>query len=291
MSERIAFLGLGVMGFPMAGHLARAGHKLCVYNRSPAKAVAWTAEFGGEAAPTAAAAAASAQLVFACVGGDPDLREICLGPAGAFDAMPEGAIFVDHTTSSAALARELSAEAEARSLHFLDAPVSGGQMGAQSGQLSVMAGGDQASFARARSFIDCYAKAVSLMGPSGAGQLAKMVNQIAVVGVMQGLAEGIAFGQHAGLDMHKVLEVLSQGAASSWQMQNRGPTMTEGRFDFGFAVDWMRKDLRICLEEAARNGSALEITARIAQFYDELAAAGGGRKDASSLIERLHSPS
>jgi 3-hydroxyisobutyrate dehydrogenase len=290
MTEQIAFLGLGVMGYPMAGHLARAGHKLCVYNRSPAKAAAWAAEFGGSTASSPAAATASAQMVFACVGGDPDLREICLGRAGAFDAMPEGAVFFDHTTSSAALARELAAEAETRRLHFLDAPISGGQQGAQSGQLSVMAGGDAASFARARPFIDCYAKAVSLMGVSGAGQLTKMVNQIAVVGVMQGLAEAIAFGQHAGLDIGKVLEVLSNGAASSWQMQNRGPTMAEGRFDFGFAVDWMRKDLRICLEEAARNGSTLEITGRIAQFYDELAEAGGGRKDASSLIERLRTP-
>jgi len=283
----VAFLGLGVMGYPMAGHLAGAGHRVTVYNRSPGKAADWVARHGGDSAPTPAAAAAGADIVFACVGNDDDVRQVCTGDDGAFNAMRSGAIFVDHTTASAALARDLSATAAGRGLQFIDAPVSGGNVGAENGALTVMCGGDADAFATVQPVAMAFAKAVTLLGPSGAGQLAKMVNQIAVAGVVQGLAEAIAFGQQAGLDMQAVLQVIGKGAAQSWQMDNRGPTMIEGRFDFGFAVDWMRKDLGIALEEARRNGARLPMTALIDQFYADLQAQGGRRDDTSSLIKRL----
>jgi 3-hydroxyisobutyrate dehydrogenase-like beta-hydroxyacid dehydrogenase len=284
---RVAFLGLGVMGYPMAGHLRRAGHDVTVYNRSAAKAEAWVAEHGGRRAPTPRAAATGAEFVFACVGNDDDVRAITLGPDGAFHDMHEGAIFVDHTTTSADVARELGAAAMARGLVFIDAPVSGGSVGAANGVLTVMCGGDAAALARAQPLLQAYAKAVSLLGASGAGQLAKMVNQIAIAGLVQGLAEAIAFGQKAGLDMNAVLGVIGKGAAQSWQMDQRGPTMVEGRFDFGFAVDWMRKDLGLVLDEARRNGARLPVTALVDQFYADVQAAGGRRWDTSSLITRL----
>ena len=285
--RRVAFLGLGVMGLPMAGHLARAGHAVTVYNRSPAKAAAWAAEYGGAQAPTPRQAAAQAEIVFACVGNDDDLRSVVLGPDGAFAGMQPGAIFVDHTTASAEVARELHAAARARSLHFVDAPVSGGQAGAVNGLLTVMCGGDAAAFETMKPVAMAFARAVTLVGPSGAGQLAKMVNQVAIAGVVQGLAEAIAFGQRAGLDMPLVLEVIGKGAAQSWQMDNRGRTMVEDRFDFGFAVDWMRKDLGLVLDEARRNGAQLPMTALVDQFYAEVQAMGGRRWDTSSLIRRL----
>src|SRR5664279_1947651 len=283
----VAFLGLGVMGDPMAGHLAAAGHRVTVYNRTAAKAAEWVAKHGGKSAATPAQAVAGADFVFACVGNDDDLRSITLGDGGAFAAMRAGAIFVDHTTASAAVARELADAAAAKSLRFVDAPVSGGNLGALNGALTVMCGGDAAAFAEARPLAMAFAKAMTLLGPSGSGQLAKMVNQIAIAGLVQGLAEAISFGQHAGLDMKSVLEVIGKGAAQSWQMDNRGPTMIEGRFDFGFAVDWMRKDLGIALEEARRNGAQLPVTALVDQFYADLQAAGGNRSDTSSLIKRL----
>jgi 3-hydroxyisobutyrate dehydrogenase-like beta-hydroxyacid dehydrogenase len=290
-SLNLSFIGLGVMGFPMAGHLARAGHSVTVYNRTAAKAEAWVAKFGaqfrGKSAPTPAEAASGAELVFACVGNDDDLRQVTVDTDGAFAGMGAGSIFVDHTTASADVARELAQAAAARGIAFLDAPVSGGQAGAENGQLTVMAGGDAAAFEAARPVIACFAKAVTLMGPSGAGQLTKMVNQICIAGLLQGLSEGLAFAERAGLDGKRVLEVIGKGAAQSWQMDNRGPTMLEDRFDFGFAVDWMRKDLSICLAEAGRNGAALPVAAMVAGFYDELARAGGGRRDTSSLIRRL----
>ena len=286
-SRRVAFLGLGVMGHPMAGHLLRAGHAVTVYNRTAAKAVAWAAEYGGGTAATPALAAAGADVVLACVGNDDDLRAVTLGADGAFAGMASGAVFVDHTTASAEVARELHREARARGLHFIDAPVSGGQAGAVNGALTVMCGGDAAPFAAMRPLAACYARAVTLLGPSGSGQLAKMVNQVAIAGLLQGLAEAVAFGKRAGLDMAQVLDVIGKGAAQSWQMDNRSQTMLEGRFDFGFAVDWMRKDLGLVLAEARRNGAQLPVTALVDQFYAELQAAGGGRCDTSSLIRRL----
>jgi len=285
---QVAWIGLGVMGYPMAGHLAAKGrHDVAVYNRNGAKAQAWVAERGGRAAPTPAAAAAGAELVFCCVGNDDDLRAVTTGEDGAFHGMGAGTVFVDHTTASAEVARELNAAAAERGFSFLDAPVSGGQAGAQSGTLTVMAGGEQAAFDVARPFISSYARAVNRIGPAGAGQLAKMVNQIAIAGMLQALAEAIDFAQNAGLDLPVVMETISKGAAQSWPLENRWKTMSEGRFDFGFAVDWMRKDLGICLSEAQRNRSSLPVTALVDQFYAEVQRMGGGRWDTSSLIARL----
>jgi 3-hydroxyisobutyrate dehydrogenase len=285
--RRVAFLGLGVMGHPMAGHLARAGHQVTVYNRTAAKSAAWAAEYGGASAATPREAAAGADIVFACVGNDDDLRSVVLGADGAFAGMAKDAVFVDHTTASAEVARELYAAARAAGLHFIDAPVSGGQAGAVNGALTVMCGGDAEPFARMQPVAMHFAKAVTLLGPSGSGQLAKMVNQICIAGLVQGLAEALAFGQKAGLDMPQVLDVIGKGAAQSWQMDNRGKTMLEGRFDFGFAVDWMRKDLGLVLDEARRNGAQLPVTALVDQFYAELQGMGGRRWDTSSLIARL----
>ena len=286
-ARTVAFLGLGVMGYPMAGHLARAGHRVTVYNRSAAKAAQWVAEYGHAIAATPAAASAGADVVFACVGNDDDLRSVVLGEQGAFAGMKPGAILVDHTTASAQVARELSAVAQGRGLQFIDAPVSGGNLGAINGTLTVMCGGDKPAFDAMRPAATAFAKAVTLLGASGAGQLAKMVNQIAIAGLVQGLAEAIAFGEKAGLDMKAVLEVIGKGAAQSWQMDNRGPTMIDGKFDFGFAVDWMRKDLGIALDEASRNGARLPVTALVDQFYADIQAQGGKRFDTSSLIKRL----
>ena len=287
-SRRVAFLGLGVMGYPMAGHLARAGHQVCVYNRNPAKAAAWLAEHPGHrSAATPREAAEGADLVFACVGNDNDLRSIVLGEHGAFAGMKPGAIFVDHTTASAEVARELASAARDLGLHFVDAPVSGGQAGAQNGVLTVMCGGEAGAFDAARPVAMAYARAFTLLGPSGAGQLAKMVNQICIAGLVQGLSEAIAFGQCAGLNMKQVLEVIGKGAAQSWQLENRGHTMVDDRFDFGFAVDWMRKDLGLVLSEAQRNGARLPVTALVDQFYADVQHLGGGRWDTSSLIRRL----
>ena len=284
MTRSLAFLGLGVMGFPMAGHLARAGHRVTVYNRTGSKAAVWAAEYGGRAAATPAEAVRDAELAMMCVGNDRDVREVA---AAALPAMREGSILVDHTTASAIVARELHAAAAARGVAFLDAPVSGGQSGAERGQLTIMVGGDPAAFERAKDVLALYGRAVTLMGPSGAGQLTKMVNQICVAGVVQGLAEGLAFGVRAGLDVERALDVIGKGAAQSWQMDNRGRTMLAGTFDFGFAVDWMRKDLAICLDEARANGATLPLTAVIDQFYARIQALGGGRWDTSSLIRLL----
>ncbi|HEX7327175.1 MAG TPA: NAD(P)-dependent oxidoreductase [Casimicrobiaceae bacterium] len=284
MSRSLAFLGLGVMGYPMAGHLARAGHAVTVYNRTAAKAAAWVDEYGGRAAATPADAARGAELVMMCVGNDRDVREVA---AAALPAMGDDAILVDHTTASAIVAREVHAAAQARGVGFLDAPVSGGQSGAERGQLTIMVGGDEALFERAKDVLALYGRAVTLMGPSGSGQLTKMVNQICVAGAIQGVAEGLAFGVHAGLDVERVLEVIGKGAAQSWQMDNRGKTMLADKFDFGFAVDWMRKDLAICLDEARANGAALPLTAVIDQLYARIQAQGGGRWDTSSLIRLL----
>ncbi len=284
---RVAFLGLGVMGAPMAAHLAAAGHAVTVYNRTGAKAQAWVAEHGGAMAGTPRAAAEGAEFVFACVGNDDDLRAVTLGDDGAFAGMAPGAVFVDHTTASAEVARELHAQARTRGLHFVDAPVSGGQAGAVNGVLTVMCGGDTEPFEAMKPVAMAFARAVTRLGDSGAGQLAKMVNQICIAGLVQGLAEAIAFGQRAGLDMGAVLDVIGKGAAQSWQMDNRGKTMVDGRFDFGFAVDWMRKDLGLVLDEARRNGAKLPVTALVDQFYADVQAQGGGRWDTSSLIRRL----
>jgi len=285
---KLAYIGLGVMGYPMARHLAaKGGHEVTVYNRTPAKAQAWVASFGGRSAATPGEAAAGAEFVFSCVGDDPDLREVTLGANGAFQSMGKGTVFIDHTTASAKVARELAAEAKRRGFEFLDAPVSGGQSGAESGALTVMAGGDAQAFERARPIIANYARAVTLMGLPGAGQLTKMVNQICVAAVVQGLAEGIDFGLKAGLDMNLALEVISKGAATSWQMENRGKTMVADKFDFGFAVDWMRKDLRICAETASEIGADLAVTKMIDGYYAEIQNMGGGRWDTSSLIRRL----
>lgn len=295
VSRRVAFLGLGVMGYPMAGHLARAGHAVTVYNRTASKSVAWCAEYVGAGgqnqslnhAATPALAAQGADLVFCCVGNDDDLRAVTLGEEGAFAGMTQSAVFVDHTTASANVARELYAQAQARGLHFVDAPVSGGQAGAQNGLLTVMCGGDAAAFARAQPVAMAFSKAVTHLGDSGAGQLAKMVNQICIAGLVQGLSEAIAFGDKAGLDMNLVLDVIGKGAAQSWQMDNRGKTMVADQFNFGFAVDWMRKDLGLVLDEAKRNGARLPITALIDQFYADVQQMGGQRWDTSSLIKRL----
>lgn len=283
----VAFLGLGVMGHPMAGHLARAGHRTTVYNRTAARSAAWAAEYGGCHAATPREAAKGADIVFACVGNDDDLRSVVLGADGAFAGMKPGAIFVDHTTASAEVARELGAEADRLGLKFIDAPVSGGNLGAINGALTVMCGGQPEAFETIKPVAMAFSKAVTLLGPNGAGQLAKMVNQIAIAGLVQGLAEAIAFGERAGLDMKAVLGVIGKGAAQSWQMDNRGPTMVDGKFDFGFAVDWMRKDLGLCLEEAKRNGARLPVTALVDQFYADVQAMGGNRLDTSSLIKRL----
>lgn len=287
MSEKIAFIGLGVMGYPMAGHLAKAGHPVTVFNRTQAKAGQWAQAHAGQWAATPAQAAAGAAFVFACVGNDDDLRQVTTGPDGAFEGMREGAIFVDHTTASARVARELAAAAQAKGLAFLDAPVSGGQSGAENGILTVMVGGEEASFEKAKPFISAYARSVKRLGPVGSGQLAKMVNQICIAGLVQGLAEGLHFARAAGLDPTAVVEVISKGAAQSWQMDNRSATMIDGKFDHGFAVDWMRKDLAIALDEARRNGAHLPVTALVDQFYAEVQSMGGKRWDTSSLIARL----
>jgi 3-hydroxyisobutyrate dehydrogenase-like beta-hydroxyacid dehydrogenase len=285
--RKVAFLGLGVMGFPMAGHLALAGHDVMVYNRSPAKGQAWMGEFKGAYAATPRQAAAGRDLVFCCVGNDDDLRSVTLGEDGAFAGMKPGAVMIDHTTASADVARELYAKAKAAGLQFVDAPVSGGQAGAQNGMLTVMCGGDAAAFEAAKPVAMAFSRAFTLLGGPGSGQLAKMVNQISIAGMVQGLSEAIAFGQKAGLDMHQVLEVIGKGAAQSWQMDNRGKTMIEGKFDYGFAVDWMRKDLGLCLDEARRNGARLPVTALVDQFYGDIQTMGGKRWDTSSLIKRL----
>jgi len=283
----VAFLGLGVMGYPMAGHLATNGHSVTVYNRSSAKAEAWLAEFKGTAEATPALASSNADIVFCCVGNDDDLRSVTLGKDGAFANMKPGAIFVDHTTSSASIAKELSAAALAAGIGFIDAPVSGGQGGAQNGMLTVMCGGDAVAFDAIKPTAMAFSRAVTLLGQSGAGQLAKMVNQICIAGLVQGLSEAIAFGQRAGLDMNQVLEVIGKGAAQSWQMDNRGKTMVADKFDFGFAVDWMRKDLGLVMDEAKRNGARLPVTALVDQFYADVQQMGGSRFDTSSLIKRL----
>jgi len=285
--KKVAFIGLGVMGFPMAGHLAKAGHAVTVFNRSPAKAQAWVAEFGGAAQDTPREAATGADIVFCCVGNDDDLRSVTLGANGAFAGMAPGAIFVDHTTASADVARELYSAAKNLGLAFVDAPVSGGQAGAQNGLLTVMCGGDQPAFDTVKPVAMAFSRAFTLMGDSGAGQLTKMVNQICIAGLVQGLSEAIAFGQKAGLDMNQVLDVIGKGAAQSWQLDNRGKTMVADRFDFGFAVDWMRKDLGLVLDEAKRNGARLPVTALVDQFYADVQAMGGNRLDTSSLIKRL----
>ena len=284
---KVAFIGLGVMGLPMAGHLATAGHDVTVYNRNTQKAQAWVKEFGGRACATPREAAQGAQIVFACVGNDDDLRSIVLGADGAFEGMSAGATFVDHTTASALVARELSALAQQKSLRFIDAPVSGGQAGAVNGMLTVMCGGDATEFDAVKNVIAVMARAVTLVGPAGAGQLAKMVNQICIAGLVQGLSEGIAFGQAAGLDMKQVIEVIGKGAAQSWQMDNRGATMVDDKFEFGFAVDWMRKDLGLVMDECNRNGARVPSIALIDQFYADVQKMGGGRWDTSSLITRL----
>ena len=285
---RVAFLGLGVMGYPMAGHLAkRGGHDVTVYNRTAARSERWVREYAGVAAAAPKAAATNADFVFTCVGNDDDLRSVVLGAEGALAGMTAGAILVDNTTASATVAREIEAAARARGVGFLDAPVSGGQAGAENGQLTVMVGGDEATFAKARPVIDSYARMVGLMGPTGAGQLTKMVNQICIAGVGEGLAEGIHFAKHAGLDVEKVIGVIAKGAAQSWQMENRSKAMDAGKFDFGFAVDWMRKDLGMTLAEARGNGARLPLTALVDQFYAEVQAMGGRRWDTSSLIARL----
>ncbi len=284
---KVSFLGLGVMGYPMAGHLAAGGCQVCVYNRTTAKAEKWVAEHGGVLAATPAAAAEDADFVFACVGNDDDLRSVTTGPDGAFAAMKKGAVFIDHTTASADIARELAAVASAAGFGFLDAPVSGGQAGAENGILTVMVGGEQGNFDRAKPFIENFAKAVTRMGDSGAGQLTKMVNQICIGGLVQGLSEAVAFAINAGLDARQVFEVISKGAAQSWQMVNRHETMIDNQFEFGFAVDWMRKDLKLCFEEAKRNGSDLPISKIIDEYYAEVQAGGGSRYDTSSLLTRL----
>ena len=286
-ARRIACIGLGTMGAPMAAHLQRSGHTVTVYNRTAAKAAAWVQAHGGQSAPTPREAAQGADIVVTCVGNDDDLREVCTGPQGAFHSLASGAVIVDHTTTSAEVARELAQAACERGLRFIDAPVSGGNLGALNGVLTVMCGGDAEAYARVQPVIAAYARAVTHLGDSGAGQLAKMVNQIAVAGLLQGLAEALAFGQKAGLDMTQVLNVISQGAASSWQMVNRGPTMIADQFDFGFAVDWMRKDLGLVLDEGRRLGARLPATALVDQFYADVQAMGGGRLDTSSLIKRL----
>jgi 3-hydroxyisobutyrate dehydrogenase len=283
----IAYLGLGVMGAPMARHLAAAGHSLVVYNRTPAKAAAWVALHGGRSAATPAEAAAGADVVIACVGADADLRAVTLGPEGCFAAMAPGSLFIDHTTVSASIARELAEAGSARGLHVVDAPVSGGQAGAENGKLTIMVGGTADAFAAAEPVMQAYAQRIGHMGPAGAGQLTKMVNQLCIAGILQGLSEGLALGMKAGLDIEAVVEVISKGAAQSWQMDNRARTMAAGQFDFGFAVDWMRKDLSLALDEARRLGVPLPVAALVDQFYADVQACGGARNDTSSLIRRL----
>ncbi|WP_258548875.1 NAD(P)-dependent oxidoreductase [Thalassospira lucentensis] len=284
---KCAFIGLGVMGYPMAGHLQKAGHDVTVYNRTAAKAEKWVSEYGGASAATPAEAANGAEFVFSCVGNDDDLRSVTTGSDGILSTMESGSILIDNTTASADVARELHAAAKEKGVSLIDAPVSGGQAGAENGVLTVMCGGDQAAFDRAAPVIDAFAKSCKLMGESGSGQLTKMVNQICIAGLVQGLSEGINFGVKAGLDMEKVLDVISKGAAGSWQMENRGSTMVENKFDFGFAVDWMRKDLGICLEESKRNGARLPVTSLVDQFYAQVQERGGQRWDTSSLIDLL----
>jgi 3-hydroxyisobutyrate dehydrogenase len=286
---KVAFVGLGIMGYPMAGHLkAKGGHEVTVYNRTAAKADKWVAQHGGKSAPTPKAAAAGQDLIMACVGNDDDLREVMLGKDGLFEGVRKGAIVVDHTTASAEIARELHAEAKKRGFEFIDAPVSGGQAGAENGMLTVMCGGNEGPFAQAEKVIAAYARACNLLGAPGSGQLAKMVNQICIAGLVQGLAEGLHFAMKAGLDIEKLIATISKGAAQSWQMENRYKTMTAGKFDFGFAVDWMRKDLAICLSEARRNGAHLPVSALVDQFYSQIQKMGGKRWDTSSLIALLN---
>lgn len=284
---KVAFIGLGVMGYPMAGHLQKGGHEVTVYNRTASKASQWVADYNGASAATPALAAIGAEIVFTCVGNDDDLRAVVTGPDGVFSTMAEGAVLVDHTTASAEVARELDLIASEKGLGFLDAPVSGGQAGAENGALSVMIGGEQSVFDRCEAVIDCYAKSSRLLGPAGSGQLAKMVNQICIAGLVQGLAEGVHFAKQAGLDAAAVFDVIQHGAAGSWQMVNRHQTMIDDEFDFGFAVDWMRKDLKIALDEARSNGSQLPTTALVDQFYAEVQKMGGNRWDTSSLVKRL----
>ena len=284
---KVAFLGLGVMGYPMARHLQAGGHEVTVYNRNVAKSAKWVSEFGGRSAPTPKEAAVGQDIVFACVGNDDDLRSVTIGPDGAFAGMARGAIFVDHTTASAEVARELHAAAEKLGFAFIDAPVSGGQAGAENGVLTVMCGGDAEPFSLAEPVIQSYARACRLLGPVGSGQLAKMMNQICIAGIVQGLAEALHFGKRAGLDVEAVVDVISKGAAQSWQMENRYKSMNAGNFEFGFAVDWMRKDLGICIDEARNNGARLPLTALVDQFYGDVQQMGGNRWDTSSLIARL----
>ena len=284
---RVAFIGLGVMGYPMAGYLAGNGHEVVVYNRTTAKAESWCREFSGSRAATPAAAAEGAEIAFTCVGNDDDVRQVVLGDDGVMNGLGPGAIIVDHTTASATLAHRIHAIASDKQIGFLDAPLSGGQAGAESGQLTIMAGGDKDIFDRAVPVMDCYARAITRIGPAGSGQLAKMVNQICIAGIVQGLAEGLHFAERAGLDAGKVIDAISKGAAQSWQMENRWRTMVDGEFEFGFAVDWMRKDLAIALDEAKRNGATLEMTELVDRYYAEVQALGGNRWDTSSLIARL----
>ncbi len=285
--SKVSFIGLGVMGYPMAGHISKAGHNVTVYNRTSSKAEKWTSEFEGNSAETPDEAAKDSDFIFTCVGNDNDLREVTLGENGIYKNIKQGAVHIDNTTSSASIARELNSYAENNDFGFLDAPVSGGQAGAENGELTVMIGGDQVNYDKAKNVIDCFSKKMKLLGDSGSGQLAKMVNQICVAGVVQGISEGINFGMNAGLNMNEVIEVISKGAAQSWQMENRHKTMINDEFDFGFAVDWMRKDLNIALEEAKNNNSDLPLTRLIDQFYGEIQNMDGGRWDTSSLIKRL----
>jgi 3-hydroxyisobutyrate dehydrogenase len=288
MSEKVTFIGLGVMGYPMAGWLAKAGHEVTVFNRTRSKADAWVAEYGGTAAATIAEAAGNSTFVMSCVGDDPDVREVVLGRDGVIESMASGSVFVDHTTASAGVARDIAEAGSAKGIGCIDAPVSGGQAGAENGQLTIMCGGDQASYAKAEPIMNAYAKSVRLLGGAGAGQLTKMVNQIAIAGVVQGLAEALNFARKAGLDEAAVIDVISKGAAQSWQMENRWQTMVAGEFEFGFAVEWMRKDLRICLQEARENGAELPVAALVDQFYADVEGMGGRRWDTSSLIARLN---
>jgi len=287
MKQKVAFLGLGVMGYPMAGHLSRKGFEVTVYNRTASRAEDWVNEFSGQMAATPAEAAVDTAIVFACVGQDEDVRAITVGAQGAFETLKKDAVFVDHTTASAALARDLAEHCQQRGFHFIDAPVSGGQQGAENGRLTVMCGGEESAFSKVAPVIECYSQTVKLLGSSGSGQLCKMVNQVCIAGLVQGLAEGLHFAQAAGLDANEVIEVISKGAAQSWQMENRHKTMLANEFEHGFAVDWMRKDLDIVLQEARRNGSQLPVTALVDQFYADVQAAGGGRWDTSSLLTRL----
>ena len=288
--RKVAFLGLGVMGYHMAGHLAKTGHNVTVYNRTASKAARWAGEFAGETAATPAEAAAGREIVFACVGNDEDVRAVTVGGGGAFEGMDAGAIFVDHTTASASVAQELATDAAARGLGFMDAPVSGGEAGAVNGMLTVMVGGEPAVFDRCKGVIDAYARAVTLLGPAGSGQLTKMVNQVCIAGLVQGLSEGLNLAIRSGLDAKLVLDVISKGAAQSWQMDNRGTTMVDDAFEFGFAVDWMRKDLDICLAQGHRVGALLPVTALVNEFYARVQARGGGRWDTSSLMRLLSNP-